>query len=357
MLVNTKEYYFFISYSQKNAAVDDDLKFFNKGHANYWIDKDGMRATDNTWIERAKKAVFSEKCKGAVFYICENSLQSDAVEQEIDLVITRRKDDPDFFAIAILVGGRSIPELIKNVYLSVDNALLTKTLPLSRIAKIAGLFTDEKIFIVRNEDDLESFYDQLFKNLIDYEVILNKELLENKLIRENELDSYKRYSFGTFYSNACTPDVRLICSNVFEELNGNLYIKLDDGLVYAANPIKWIILDYSDGRMKLISEKVLERIPGKDIDSWLNGYFYRIAFSEEERQKIIGKVQTLSYEEYSAYSNKNDINPTNSKFWLNSVNERNQQNMLMCVSGSGVDKIGLRKDMKCGIRPVIEIII
>lgn len=353
--MNTEEYYFFISYSQKNVAVDEDLERFKKEYVNYWIDKDGMRATDNSWIERAKKAIFNEKCKGSVFYLCENSLKSGAVEQEIDLVNTRRRDNPDFFAIAILVGGGSIPELIKNVYMSVDNASLTKTLPLTRIAKIAGLFTDEKIFIVRNENDLEEYYDKLIKNLIDYGVILNKESLENRLLSENELDSYKRYNFGTFYSNEYAPDVHLMSSNVFEELNGNFYIKLDDGLVYAADPIKWIILDYSDGKMKLISERVLERIPGKDIDSWLNDYFYRIAFSEEEKQKIVGRVTTLSFEEYSAYNSKNNINPTNGKFWLNSVNERKQQNMLMCVSGAKVDRIGLRKDIKYGIRPVIEI--
>lgn len=353
--MNYEESYFFISYSQKNIAVDKDLERFRNNCVNYWIDKDGMRATDDTWIERARKTIFDEKCKGAVFYLCENSLKSAAVEQEIDLVNSRRKENPDFFTIAILVGGNSIPELIKNVYLSVDNSLLTKTLPLSRIVKIANMFTDEKIFIVRNENNLEEYYATVIKNLADFGVMLNKELIEKKLLEDKELDVYKRYSFGTFYYDECEPDVHLVSSNVFEELNGNIYIKLDDGFAHKSVAIKWIILDYANGNMKLISERVLDKIPGKDIDSWLNNFFYKIAFSKEEKRRIVGKVRTMSFEEYCLYNGKNNINPTNGKFWLDSINERQQQNMLMCVTGTKIDRVGLRKDIKYGIRPVIEI--
>ena len=350
-----EENFFFISYSQRNSAVEEDLERFQKEFINYWIDKDGMRATDDSWIERAQKAIFDEKCKGAVFYLCENSLKSEAVEKEIGLVQKRRCEDPDFFAFAVLVGGRSIPELIKKVYMTTDDSQLVKVLPLSRIVNIAALFSDEKIFIVRDERNLETYYASLVKNLMDYGVVLNKDALENRLISDNELDSYKRYDFGVFYNEEIVPDVYLMSSNVYEELNGNRYIKLDDGLVHSANSIKWIILDYSDGVMKLVSERVLEKIPGKDIDSWLNGYFFNTAFSEDEKSKIEGRIKTLSFEEYSLYNSKSDINPTNGKFWLNSLNARNQQNMLMCVNGSKVDKIGLRKDIKFGIRPVIEI--
>lgn len=353
--MNHDEPFFFISYSQKNIAVDDDLVYFDKESVNYWIDKDGMRATDNTWVERARQTIFDKKCRGALFYLCENSLKSDAVEKEIDLVNARREENTNFFVIAVLVGGKSIPNLIKNVYMSVDNSALEKNLPLSRIVKIANLFTDEKIFIVRYKENLAGYYGELIKNLIDFEVILNKESLERKLLRDNELDPYRRFSFGTFYNEELLSDVYLMSYNVFEELNGNLFIKLNDGFVRAANAIKWIILDYSDGKMKLISEQVLERIPGKDIDNWLNDYFYNLAFSSEEKQKIVGKVRTLSFDEYSLYNSKNNINPTNGKFWLNSVNVRKQQNMLMCVSGSKIDQIGLRKDIRYGIRPVIEI--
>lgn len=353
--MNYGEYYFFISYSQKNMAIDEDLSFFDKEYVNYWIDKDELRATDNSWIERSRQAIFDEKCRGALFYLCEDSLKSGAVDQEIDFVNTRKKENPDFFVFAVLVGGGSIPELIKNVYSSVDNSALSKTLPLSRIVKIASLFTDEKIFIVRDNGNLGGYYDKLLKNLLDFGVILNKEFLENKLLNENKLDSYKRYSFGTFYNEELAPDINLMNYNTFEELNGHFYIKLNDGSVRTVGAIKWIILDYSEGKLKLISEKVLERIRGKDIDSWLNKDFYSIAFTDAEKQSIVGKIRTLSLEEYTLYNGKNNINPTNGKFWLNSVNERNQQNMLMCVSGASINKIGRRKDSEYGIRPVIEI--
>lgn len=355
--MNLGEYYFFISYSRENAAVDEDLPFFKKEYVNYWIDKDGMRATDNTWIERARQAIFDEKCKGALFYLCEDSLKSEAIEKEIDLVNSRKKDNPEFFAFAVLVGGGSIPELIKNVYSSVDNSALSKTLPLSRIVKIASLFPDEKIFIVRDNGKLDGYYDNLLKNLTDFGVILNKESLVNELLSQNKLDPYNRYSFGTFYNKELVSNVNLMSYDTFKERNGCLYIKLKDGSVRTAEAIKWIILDcyYYERRIKLISEKVLEEIPGKDINEWLNNDFYNIAFTDDEKQLIVGEIRTLSFEEYTLYNGKNNINPTNGKFWLDSANERKQQNMLMCVSGANIDEVGIRKDKICGIRPVIEI--
>lgn len=355
--MNLGEYYFFISYSRENAAVDEDLSFFKKEYVNYWIDKDGMRATDNTWIERAKQAIFDEKCRGALFYLCENSLKSRAIEEEIDLVSFRKKENPEFFAFAVLVDGGSIPELIKNVYSSVDNSALSKTLPLSRIVKIASLFPDEKIFIVRDNGKLDEYYDNLLKNLTDFGVILNEESLKNQLLSQNKLDSYDRFSFGTFYNKELVSSVNLMSYDTFKERNGCLYIKLKDGSVRPAEEIKWIILDYDyyERRMKLISEKVLEEIPGKDINEWLNNDFYNIAFNDDEKQSIVGKIRTLSFEEYKYYNGKNNINPTNGGFWLDSANEREQKNMLMCVSGARIDKLGRRKDIKYGIRPVIEI--
>lgn len=353
--MNKDENYFFISYNQKNGAVNEDLAFFEETHANHWIDRNEMRATDDTWINRAEQAIFDGKCKGAIFYFCENALRSSAVEKEIDLVCRRRKENPDFFALLIIVGGRSIHELIRNVYASVEVTELAKTLPLTRIAKICELFPDEKIFIVRDVSDLEKYREALLRNLNEYGVILNKEAVENELRSNNKLDVYSRYSFGTFYGETPISDINLMSVNTFEEWNGYRYVKLADGSVRAAEEIKWIILDYSDGKMKLISEKVLEKIPGKDIDRWLNDDFYTLAFSTEEKEQIVGIVSTLSYQEYLRYSEKNSINPTNGKFWLNSVNERSQPNMLMCVSGERIDRIGLRKDKTYGIRPVIEI--
>ena len=257
--------------------------------------------------------------------------------------------------IAVLVGGRSIHELIRNVYVRAGDADLRKILPLSRIARISKLFPDEKIPIIRTGDALESYYEVLYKNLFECGVIINTEAIMNQLNSENKLDEYGRYTFGTFYGAASVTNVLLLNTNVFEERRGVRYIKLDDGSVRIAEEIKWMILDYYDGKMKMISEAVLDQIPGNSIERWLNDFFYKIAFTDAEKSRIVGSIGTLSYEEYEKYNGNGGINPTEGKFWLSSVNIRNQQNKLMYVSGANVDKLGLRKDSKYGIRPVVEI--
>ena len=97
MPTNHSEKFFFISYSQKNLAVGEDLKKLDDLYANYWIDRDGMRATDDTWIERARTAIFDKNCKGALFYICLDSLSSEAVENEMSLVLERKRKTASFF--------------------------------------------------------------------------------------------------------------------------------------------------------------------------------------------------------------------------------------------------------------------
>ena len=353
--MNITKDFFFISYSQKDGEVAEDTGFFSENYVNFWIDTDGMRATDDSWIKRAEKTISDPSCKGAVFFLSVNSLASEAVETEIDLVLNKKKECPDFFVFAVLMDGYSIPHLIKRLYMSFDDLSLAKALPLSRIVKLSALFSDEKIYIVRDPKRLETYRQKLLTTLSECGVVLNREFIEGELKNENKLDAYKRYSFGMYYGQETVSNVHIPHTEVFVEKNGSWYIKLEDKTIHPAEPIKWIILDYSQGTMVMISEKVLDKIPGREIDTWLNQRFLSLAFSERERDMIVGPVRTLTYEEYTEYSEHESINPTNGTFWLDSINKRGQQNMLMCVNGSKINTIGYPKNMKNGIRPVIGI--
>lgn len=353
--MNPQKDFFFISYNHRNEEVLEDTSFFDSSYANYWIDNEKMRATDNSWIERVERTTANEHCKGAVFYLSTDSLSSDAVETEIAIVQRIRETRPDFFVFAVLIGGISIPHLIKKTYMSVEDSELVRTLPLSRIVKISTLFSDEKIYLVRDPHNLESYRKQIMTNLFESGVVLNQESIENELKKNKKIDAYNRYQFGRFYKQEIVSNVYIAHTNEISERNGTSYIKLEDGTVRPVEPIKWIILDYDDGKMRLISESVLETITGNVIDRWLNGFFLDIAFSAEEREKLTAPVSTLTYEEYNHYNENNDINPTNGSFWLNSINKRNQTNMFMYVNGVKVNTIGSPKHLKNGIRPVIEI--
>lgn len=355
METNYDKKFFFISYNHEDPEIGEDLAFFDGNHVNYWIDRDGMSGKDDSWVERAEMTLQKETCAGAVFYLSTASLASSAVEQEIDLVSRKRKVDENFFVIAVLLGGRSIPHLIKRLYDATDDSQLAKTLPLERIRKVAEMFPDGKIYRVRSKEALDQYRAMLMKDLWDAGVVLDLEAIEDELASSGKLDAYSRYSFGTFYGPEAVVGVFLIEQNVFLERNGRRYIKLDDGTVHAAEPIKWIILDYSDGVLKLISESVLEKVPGRDMDEWFNDRFRTLAFTPEEQSRLVGRIGTLTCEEYEAYSKDGDINPTGGSFWLNSINTRGQQNMLMQVRGKKIDGIGYRKDKKYGVRPVISV--
>jgi hypothetical protein len=296
-----------------------------------------------------------ENCKGAVFYISVHSLASEAVRKEIDLVLEKRNACPGFFVFAVLIGGKSIPHLIKKLYFETEDTKLVAVLPLAGIMILGKLFTDEKIYLVRDEEHLDSYHQKILTNLSECGVVLDQASVENELAKENKLNAYGQYPFGRFYTAEEAQHIFLPQANIFKERNGSWYIRLEDGTVRKAETINWIILDYKDGIMQMISERALEKITGRDIVPWLNEVFPEIAFTEEERALLEGPVRTLTYEEYEHYADGHNINPGNDCFWLNSINKRKEQNMLMYVNGSRVDQVGCRKDRKNGIRPVIKI--
>ena len=347
--------FFFISYSWKNPEVLEDAKYFKDHYVNYWLDQNGVRMTDDAWYKRVECTVNDPNCKGAMFYLSVDSLASGQVEKEMHIIEKKRASCPDFFLIAALIGGYSVPHLIKQLYMSMDDTQLAKVLPITRIGTVSRLFPDDKIFIVRDPAELEKYHQRLLKELSACGVVLDRESIEDELRNEKKLDAYKRYSFGKFYETETVDNTFLAKENVFQERNGTWLIKLEDGTVHKAAPIKWIILDYNNERIRLMSERVLEKIRGRDIDMWLNTVFLPLAFNEEERSKLVGDLRILTYEEYVKYSEVSEINPTDENFWLNSINKRSEPNMLMCVNGNKINELGMQKERKNGIRPVIEI--
>ena len=148
--MDSEKDFFFISYSHADQAVWEDVSYFDERCANYWIDKE-MRGTDDSWIQRVRDTLDLPHCKGAVFYLSENSLASGAIEKEINAVLYKIEKSPDFFVLAVLIEGCSVSHLVKKTYMKVDDdSKLKKTLPLSRLVVLGKLFSDEKIFLKRS---------------------------------------------------------------------------------------------------------------------------------------------------------------------------------------------------------------
>ncbi len=78
----------FISYSHINAKVVlSDIVELKKRGINIWLDYDrldgGKDDTDTTWVDKIKKTLKNENCKGVIFYLSEYGIHhSDGIYQE-----------------------------------------------------------------------------------------------------------------------------------------------------------------------------------------------------------------------------------------------------------------------------------
>lgn len=79
--------------------------------------------------------------------------------------------------------------------------------------------------------------------------------------------------------------------------NGNQYFRTTDSKYYYMNSIEWRVLSIDSDGLYVMAEKILDRqqynssrnsITWADctLRTWLNGYFYDVAFSDSDKQKI-----------------------------------------------------------------------
>lgn len=95
----------------------------------------------------------------------------------------------------------------------------------------------------------------------------------------------------------------------FEKIQFGTYPQSD---AKTAEPIEWLVLKKENGKALLLSDKVLHSMrfdadssdfARSEVCNWLNGHFYKNAFSETEKLRIETlsganvKVSLLSYEE------------------------------------------------------------
>ena len=127
--------YVFVSYSHRDfAKVYHDLAVFlynSDTKVRFWYDE-GLPAGEN-WADAAKKYIENPHCVGAIFYLSENLLSSDAVLQEIDMIGSSGKpyvaialDKDKFSASRILQGKETSPtyQKLNDFFPDADTALV-----------------------------------------------------------------------------------------------------------------------------------------------------------------------------------------------------------------------------------------
>ena len=88
--VQTEKYYF-ISYSHKDyKLVYKDIFYLQQHGFSIWYDR-GMEAGKN-WKDTAEKYITKHNCAGVIFYLSENSILSEAIHEEINLLFENGKE-------------------------------------------------------------------------------------------------------------------------------------------------------------------------------------------------------------------------------------------------------------------------
>lgn len=107
---NKKRNYYFISYSHKDKSrVYPLLDELFEENVNYWYDVE--LDPGDFWNERVSKVINSEQCVGAIVFMSVNSLVSDAVRKETEIMLSIRKMR-QFRIIPVIIGFNSDRELI-----------------------------------------------------------------------------------------------------------------------------------------------------------------------------------------------------------------------------------------------------
>jgi hypothetical protein len=105
--------FFFISYSHKDQElVFDALYRLYDASVNYWYDVN--LDPGDIWNIRVEKVMRNEHCHGAILFLSENSLISNAVQEEIKVMndIARKRS---FRIIPVIIGFDNAKELILSV--------------------------------------------------------------------------------------------------------------------------------------------------------------------------------------------------------------------------------------------------
>ena len=190
--------YYFVSYSHLDyKEVYCDILRLQELGINIWYDR-GLPA-GRDWEKTAHEAIVRHSCIGVIFYLSKNSLQSDAVGKEINLVKELGKD---FLSINLPLDGTTS----ESASSMIDKISKTNTVKYENIRLIKETFNNNIIYI-------DYFATPQFKadkiklmkrlDLLNYEVIdtISNRFVENRY-RKYDLLEYanKMPNYGDAYA-------------------------------------------------------------------------------------------------------------------------------------------------------------
>lgn len=119
---NVNPRYCFISYAHKDHEEVYQIleKLFDR-NVNYWYDKE-LKPGDK-WDDKVEDYLINNNCKGVFIFLSESSLNSEAVQKEIELVKVLKEKDESFFVIPVIIDYESMDDILIYMIMSKKNNL------------------------------------------------------------------------------------------------------------------------------------------------------------------------------------------------------------------------------------------
>lgn len=216
--------FFFISYSHKDQTdVFSMLYKLYDSSVNYWYDVN--LDPGDIWNSRVEKIMLNEHCHGAIVFLSENSLVSNAVQKEIKAMQEIAKTRP-FRIIPVIIGFDSAKKLILEVAGKDDDFFQTGYALFNGITK----------------DGIYLLYDNATEEIIAFSD------------KENVKDGFAR-SF--------LPDLNFISHNGKRAFLLGKYPMEEDG---ALRDIEWIEICNDGDLFYFVSKYCLDFVDAENID-------------------------------------------------------------------------------------------
>ncbi len=359
--------YLFVSYRHDDkeivyAIVD---KLLEKG-VRLWCDRDLM--VGDNWNEKVKSLIEHDNCKGALFFNSTSAFLSQPIAKERELIIQKKGREEalgkSILALPINIGKPSTMRLLKSVFeiLPDDDGEIDLKLPLSSLNTIIDLFNNETLYCHATEDTLAEAAETLFG-------VIKRQApgTVNPIGRESGGSATKTIGtlptviFGNYKGEAtdALPEYLLDNGGMITH-KGERYL-VDGGKVFTLLPLTWICLQGEGDETVMIADSLLESRPGgQELIKWLNGPFLSYAFTEAERDCLIGPVTLLNEKTMAKVSDREYLKVTPSprvadkQWWIDAYGFGVMQKVVR--EDGTVYQNGFNSRIKrLGVRPMIRV--
>lgn len=359
----------FISFSHKdNAAVEQDVKALHARGVRVWFDEN-MHLSES-WKTQASKVMTHPNCRGVIFYHSKYSFVSEPCSLERKIAWEQHLKDETYGYWFVNLEGKNMDVIEQEAALLAINenrfAHYTTARDGELFKKVRGdeKDADEKggfLYIPRKDGAacVEEIYQKIARRqgLVD-DVGSVISSLEKKGIMSKDTKGMK---FGVYINQKYTAPLNHEGTDGrFTADNGTEYIARDNQ-IYTVLPLYWKLLYVENDVAVFLCDEIIDYSKGgEDAREFLESKFYSVAFSEEEKGKLNGRLPRLLTQEDidknqtpSALALHDLPDPMHRHWWIDADGMMQNWKMTYC-NGTPYPK-GFVVSVEKGIRPVIEI--